>query len=98
MGHTYTNLLVHVIFSTKDRLPQLTPDLKPQLFPYMGGIVREIGGKALAINGAADHVHLLISLPPTLTLADTVRTLKANSSRWVHQNGRSGAHSPGKPV
>src|SRR5438128_446169 len=85
MGHTYTNLLVHVIFSTKDRLPQLTPDLKPQLFPYMGGIVLEIGGRALAINGPQDHVYLLLILPPALALADGIRTIKANSSRWVHQ-------------
>ena len=85
MPHTYTNLIVHVIFSTKDRLPQISRDLKPHLFPYMGGIVRQIGGTALAINGMPDHVHVLLTLPPTLPLADVIRTVKANSTRWVHQ-------------
>lgn len=49
----------------------------------MGGIVREIGGKAYIVNGTTDHVHLLISLPPALSLSDAVRVLKANSSRWM---------------
>ena len=89
MSHTYTNLLTHVIFSTKDRRPYLDADLKPALFPYMGGIIRETGGKALSINGPTDHVHLLVSLPPNTALADTVRMVKANSSRWVHQKWAS---------
>ena len=85
MAHTFTHLIIHVIFSTKDRLPQITPDLQPHLFPYMGGIVRDLGGKALLINGVADHVHGLLALPPTVTVADMMRGLKANSSHWVHQ-------------
>jgi putative transposase len=58
MPHTFTSLLVHVIFSTKDRAPDLSPELAARLFPYMGGIVRECKGTALIINGPADHVHL----------------------------------------
>jgi len=48
--------------------------------------VRELGGKLLAANGTADHVHLLMRLPPRLALADAVRVVKTNSSRWVHQS------------
>src|SRR5438105_612878 len=85
MGHTFTSLLYHIIFSTKDREPFLTPDLRPHLFPYMGGILREVGGRAAVINGPSDHVHVLTYLPPTVPVADALRVLKANSSRWVHE-------------
>jgi REP element-mobilizing transposase RayT len=87
MPHTFTNLLTHIIFSTKDRAPLITDDLKPQLHAYMGGIIRELKGKALIINGTADHVHLLVSASPSLSLSDAMRVLKTNSSRWVHEAG-----------
>ena len=60
MAHTFTNLLTHAIFSTKDRAPSLDTELREQLFPYMIGILRELKGTTLAINGTADHVHLLL--------------------------------------
>jgi putative transposase len=85
MPHTFTCLLAHVIFSTKDRRPLLDKDLRPRLFPYMGGILREIGVTPLAINGPEDHVHVLLALTATMPLADAVRVMKTNSSRWVHE-------------
>lgn len=66
MAHTFTNLLTHIVFSTKHRAPQLDQELKPQLLAYMGGIVRELNGVALLINGTADHVHLLVRPQPHL--------------------------------
>jgi len=89
MPHTFTNLLMHIIFSTKDRAPLITDDLKPKLHAYMGGIVRELKGKALIINGTADHVHLLVSASPSLSLSDSMRVLKTNSSRWAHETSRT---------
>jgi len=85
MAHTFTNLLTHIVFSTKDRLPQIEDDLKAQLCPYMGGILRELDGKASIINGTSDHVHLLVQSPPVLALSDAMRVLKTNSSKWVHE-------------
>jgi REP element-mobilizing transposase RayT len=85
MGHTYASLLTHCIFSTKDRQPQITQQIAPDLFAYMGGVVRSIGGVALSINGVADHAHLLLSLPPTIAIAEAMRLVKANSSKWVHE-------------
>ncbi len=67
MPHSLADLLIHVIFSTKDRRPILGDDLRPKLFPYMAGIVRERGGKAHIINGAKDHVHMLVSVPTSLS-------------------------------
>jgi putative transposase len=85
MPHSFVSLLVHIIFSTKNRLPQLSPELAARLFPYMGGIIKERNSAALIINGPADHVHLLLSVPPTESLSDLLRTVKTNTSRWVHE-------------
>ena len=88
MAHTFTNLQTHVIFSTKDRVPAIKPELKADLHAYMGGIIRELEGKAVTINGTGDHVHLLLSMPPSLSISETLRVLKTNSSKWV--NGERG--------
>jgi putative transposase len=85
MAHTFTNLLTHIIFSTKDRMPTLEPDLKERLFPYMGGIFRELGATPLLINGPTDHVHVLAVLPAKLAVAEILNKVKANSSEWVHK-------------
>jgi REP element-mobilizing transposase RayT len=88
MAHTFTNLLAHVIFSTKDRLPLLTPDLRPDMLAYLGGIVRKLHGKVIESNARPDHVHCLLSLPPTLAVAEALRVLKSNSSLWAHETRR----------
>ncbi|HEX8422315.1 MAG TPA: IS200/IS605 family transposase [Pyrinomonadaceae bacterium] len=85
MAHTFTNLLTHAIFSTKDRAPLIDGELKARLFPYIIGILRELKVKTLAINGVDDHVHLLFALPPAHSVADVMRVLKTNSSRWVNE-------------
>ena len=85
MPHTASNLLVHFVFSTKGRTPVITSEIQNDLHAYLGGIAREIGGKALIANGTSDHVHLLVRMPTTTSIAEVVRLLKANSSKWVHQ-------------
>jgi REP element-mobilizing transposase RayT len=91
MAHTYVCLLFHVVFSTKNREPHIDAELKDRLVPYLGGVVRELGGKALKINGTADHLHMHLSLPATLAIADAMRIIKTNSSRWVHEQWASRA-------
>lgn len=83
MAHTHSNILIHAIFSTKDRKPLLDRDLKPRMHAYLGGIVREIGGIAIRINGTADHVHMLVRVPPVVAVADMIRDVKASSSKWA---------------
>jgi putative transposase len=83
MPNTYTNLLYHIVFGTKDRQPLIDSDWQPELFRYMGGIVRDEAGTLLAAGGVADHVHLLVKLKPTLAIATLMAKVKANSSRWV---------------
>jgi putative transposase len=90
VSHRFTALFTHIIFSTKDRFPYLDRDLAPECLAYVGGIVENIGGRRIAIGGVADHVHLLAEVPPTIALSDFIRTIKSNSSKWVHENhGRS---------
>lgn len=86
MPRTYTQLLSHVVFSTKERRPALTPKLRAKLFPYMTGIIQQLGGIARLINGVADHVHILLSLPATAAPSEFIGKLKANSSKWVHES------------
>ena len=85
MPHTATNLLVHFIFSTKQRCALIRPEFEKDLYAYLGGIIRQIGGTALCINGTSDHVHLLIRLPAHHSLAEVARLIKTNSSRWIHE-------------
>jgi putative transposase len=89
MAQTFASLLTHVIFSTKNREPLIAREFQTELWAYLGGIVRNLEGKALVINGMADHVHLLVSLPPTVSVSDAVRVIKANSSKWLHQKRRA---------
>jgi putative transposase len=80
---SYANLLYHIVFGTKGRYPFITNELKPRLHEYLGGTVRGLGGIALEINGMNDHVHLLVKIKPTFSVADFLRELKTNSSKWA---------------
>lgn len=90
MPHSYSTLLFHVVFSTKDRMRSMDAPIRPDLFAYMGGIVREIGGTARIINGLEDHVHMLMSLAADVAVSECLRVVKTNSSRWMHE--RFGNH------
>jgi len=63
----------------------LDDGLKARLFPYMGGILRELEVVPILINGPADHVHLLADIPARTALSDVMRVLKTNSSHWIHE-------------
>ena len=95
MAQTFSRLLVHVVFSTKDRTASLKADIRNDLFAYMGGIIQNFGGNPLIISGVADHVHLLFSMPATMGLAEAMRIIKAKSSRWLHGSDRSFAWQSG---
>lgn len=84
MANSYISLYVHIVFSTKGRQALINPDLQSRLWAYMGGIARENQMKALSIGGTTDHVHVLLSLPTTSTVAKAVQLIKGGSSKWVH--------------
>ena len=83
MSHTYCCSLFHCVFSTKERRKTIIADIQPRLWAYMGGIAREHGMKAPGIGGTEDHVHLLLSLPSSLSIAMAMQQIKSFSSRWM---------------
>jgi REP element-mobilizing transposase RayT len=87
MAQTCGNIVVHLIFSTKLRKPLIGPGIRSDLFAYLGGIVRELRGTALIINGTCDHVHMLMRIRPTLSIAEVARIVKSNSSGWIRKKG-----------
>ena len=87
MAHTYTDLISHIVFSTKDRQPTLTQDIRPGLFAYMAGICENLNCKAYIINGPNDHVHALVSIPPALAISKFLEKFKANPEQFAPQFG-----------
>jgi putative transposase len=85
MPNSYTNLLYHVVFSTKNREPLITEARQQRLYEYMGATIGKHGGIVLEINGMADHVHLLAKLRPDEAISNLLRDLKANASGWLHK-------------
>jgi len=87
VAQTCGNLVVHLIFSTKLRKPLIAPDIRSDLFAYLGGIVRELRDTALIINGTCDHVHMLIRIRPAHSISEIARIVKTNSSGWIRKKG-----------
>ena len=85
MPHSFTSLNHHVVFSTRNRTPGITPVLQPRLYQYIAGILRADGNKLLASGGTVDHVHLLVSLSKQVSVSSALREIKSNSSGWVHK-------------
>jgi REP element-mobilizing transposase RayT len=88
LGSTYTSLTYHVIFSTKNRKPMLRDAIRDETYRYIAGIIANKEGRLVEIGGVEDHVHLLTSCSPRMALADFIRDIKSNSSRWLHEEGR----------
>jgi putative transposase len=86
MSHTYTCMLFHCVFSTKERRKIIPPGIQPRLWAYVGGVARKREMKALGVGGTDDHVHLLLSLPSSLPIAKGMREIKSESSRWMRED------------
>ena len=85
MPQSYASLHYHLVFSTKGREPLVDRALQPRLYEYIGGILRNGNGVLLAASGMPDHVHLLAGLHREMSVAEGVRLVKANSSKWIHE-------------
>ena len=88
MPQSLSSILIHLIFSTKNREPFLTPEIETELYPYMASILKAVKSPALIINGTSDHVHTLLSLSRVVTIADLVEEVKTESSKWIKTKGR----------
>ena len=83
MASTLVKINVHLVFHVKSTGIRIREEDLERVFSYLGGIIRSVGGAPVQIGGMADHVHILSSLPKTMSLADFVRTIKADSSKWI---------------
>jgi putative transposase len=85
MATTFANLIYHIVFSTKNRVPLISSEIRESLYPYMGGIVRSEGGILLEIGGMPDHVHILAKIKPSVAPAEMVKKVKGGSSKWLNE-------------
>lgn len=86
MASTHSNLTFHIVYSTKYRRATITDQIRPRLYEYIGGIIREEKGSQLDIGGMPDHVHILARLSPSIAVSDVLRVVKTNSSKWVNES------------
>ncbi|MES2695485.1 MAG: IS200/IS605 family transposase [Verrucomicrobiota bacterium] len=87
MPQSLGQILLHLVFSTKNREPVLEASIHPELHAYIGGIVRHQNGDLLKAGSVADHIHLLLVHPRTISPADLVQDIKTSSSKWLKTVG-----------
>jgi putative transposase len=88
MPQSHAAILVHIIFSTKNRQPLIQPEIESELYPYMSTICQSANSPAILINGTMDHLHLLVKLGRKTAIADLVEEIKSSSSGWIKKKGR----------
>jgi REP element-mobilizing transposase RayT len=87
MAQTLTRVLVHLIFSTKNRVPLISPEIESHLHSYIGGICRNHESPLIAAGGMPDHVHVLVSLSKNIALSNLLMEVKKDSSKWIKDKG-----------
>jgi REP element-mobilizing transposase RayT len=87
MAQSLSNVLLHIVFSTKNRKPWIDIDIEEELFRYVGGICRELKCPTHKIGGADDHIHIACTLSRTITIAKLLEEIKSSSSRWIKTKG-----------
>ncbi len=95
MSHTYTQNVLHMVFSTKDRQKTIPTEFQPRMWAYIAGICQKLGAVVLSVGGTDDHLHLLIQIPPNLVAAKLILAIKSNSSRWANDEGHKFAWQQG---
>jgi putative transposase len=88
MANTYTSLHYHVVFSTKNRVPDIAQNIEQRVWAYIGGIARKHKMTALQVGGVEDHIHALVTAPPIYAPSQIAQFLKGESSKWIHEEFR----------
>ena len=83
MAQSLSKVILHIVFSTKDREPWLESDIRARMHGYLATICRDLGGELVRVGGVADHVHIVTTLPRTLSQAELIEQLKKVSSKWI---------------
>lgn len=92
MPQSLAMVLLHVVFSTKNREKTIVKSLRAELHAYLAGICRAKGSQAYRVGGTSDHVHIACTLPRTLTMAKLVEEIKKPSSSWMKQQSSGSPH------
>jgi len=92
MSQSLSHVIVHIIFSTKDRAASIPPTLEPKLHAYIAGIIRNNDSDAFRVGGTSNHIHIACTLPKTITQCDLVKTIKTESSKWFKRQGLQEFH------
>jgi putative transposase len=87
MSQSFVQIYVHIVFHTKDNIMLIREDIENELFSYLGGILKNYKSIPLQIGGTSDHIHILCTLPKTMTLADLAEAVKKSSSKWIKTKG-----------
>ncbi|HXG66182.1 MAG TPA: IS200/IS605 family transposase [Blastocatellia bacterium] len=87
MPQSLSSILIHLVFSTKQREPFIYPEIEPEMHAYLATIFRECHSPALIIGGEKDHIHALFALARTWAVADLVEEVKKRSSKWIKTKG-----------
>jgi REP element-mobilizing transposase RayT len=83
MPQSLSKVILHIIFSTRNREPWLDPNVRPRMHAYLATICRDLGAEVVRVGGVADHVHIITTLPRTVSQADLIEKIKKTSSKWI---------------
>jgi REP element-mobilizing transposase RayT len=86
MPQSFSQIYLHIVFSTRDRAPLIRSSWEPRLYDVIGGIFKTVKCSLLAAGGVEDHVHLLVSMARDISCSDAIRNIKTDSSKWIHQS------------
>jgi REP element-mobilizing transposase RayT len=85
MANTYTRLIYHCVWSTKNRAPVIAEAVEERIWAYLAGIAKKQGMKAIRIGGIENHVHVLVEIPKTVAVSEAMRQLKGGSAKWINE-------------
>jgi len=86
MANTYHKIHIHTVFAVKFRKGLIQPEWEKRLYPVIGNLINESGGKPIIINGIKDHVHCFFHIKPSVTISEIMKSAKAKSSKWINEN------------
>ena len=83
MPQSLSKVILQIVFSTKNREPWLEPDVRPRMHAYLATVCRDLGAELVRVGGVADHVHIVTTLPQTVSQAEFIEQMKKTSSKWI---------------
>lgn len=87
MAQSLSKVIIHIVFSTKNRTPLLKENIRLKTHAYIATIIRDMDSNAYRVGGTEDHIHIACSLPRTISQSDFLKKIKSNSSKWIKEQG-----------